>query len=101
MALVALPFQARWRPAILAGAKTTTIRTKRHGEAGDEFEVEGARFRLLEVRGLPLSKARDLAWRDEGMASPQELEAVWAENHPTRGFRGEDHVWLHRFARIP
>jgi len=84
---------------VLAGTKTTTVRTKRHGEAGDEFDLEGARFRLVEVVGLPLAKARDVAWRDEGMESPEEFEEVWAQNHPTRGFRGEDHVWLHRFTR--
>lgn len=99
MALVRLPFQPRWRPLVLSGAKTTTVRTRRHGEAGDEFDVEGARFRLLEVAHAPLSVARDRWWREEGMSSPAEFESVWAQNHPTRGFRGSDQVWVHRFER--
>lgn len=100
MAAVHLPFQERWRPLVLSGAKTTTVRTRRYGHAGDEFEVSGRRFRLVEVRALPLREARDVAWRDEGMASPRGFEDAWRENHPTRGFRGEDSVWLHRFEKV-
>ena len=100
MAAIRLPFQGRWRPLVLSGAKTTTVRAKRHGREGDEFEVEGRRFRLVEVRALPLREARDSAWREEGMASPREFEDVWRANHPQRGFRGEDSVWLHRFERV-
>lgn len=99
MALVRLPFQPRWRPLVLSGAKTTTVRTRRCGAAGDEFEVEGARHRLVEVAQTSLADARDRWWREEGMASPEEFERVWAENHPTRGFRGADAVWVHRFER--
>lgn len=96
---VAIPFQPRWRPMVLDGRKTTTVRTRRYGAAGDEFELDGATFVLTQVAMMPLAKARDLAWRDEGMASPEEFERAWADNHPTRGFRGEDAVWLHRFRR--
>lgn len=99
MALVRLPFQPQWRAAVLSGAKTTTVRTKRHGAAGDEFELEGERFLLVAVEESPLSRARDEVWREEGMASPEEFERVWTENHPTRGFRASDSVWVHRFER--
>ena len=99
MAPVRLPFQPRWRPLVLSGAKTTTVRTRRHGVAGDAFEVEGATFRLVEVAQMPLGRARDRWWREEGMSDPAEFEAVWRENHPTRGFREDDQVWLHRFER--
>lgn len=99
MAEVRLPFQARWAPLVLSGAKTTTVRTRRHGAPGDSFELAGARFELVEVAAMPLREARDRLWRDEGASSPTEFEAVWRENHPTRGFRGEDSVWAHRFRR--
>ena len=95
-----LPFQPRWRPLVLSGAKTTTVRASRFGAAGDEFEVEGVRFRLVEVVEASLAEARDRWWREEGMAGPGEFEAVWRENHPTRGFRPGDAVWLHRFGRV-
>lgn len=94
-----LPFQPRWRPLVLDGTKTTTVRTKRYGAAGDAFEVEGVRFLLVAVAAMPLARARDEVWRDEGMASPEEFERAWAENHPTRGFRPSDQVWVHRFRR--
>lgn len=96
---VHLPFQERWRPQVLAGAKTTTVRTRRHGQAGDTFEVDGVPYALLEVRALPLQEARDHWYREEGMASPEEFERTWRENHPQRGFRASDTVWLHRFER--
>lgn len=99
MALVRLPFQPRWRPLVLRGAKTTTVRTKRYGEPGDEFELEGARFRLVEVVQMPLRAARERWWREEGMSGPDEFERVWAENHPTRGWRDDDQAWVHRFER--
>ena len=97
MAHVRIPFQPRWRPLVLSGAKTTTVRTRRYGAPGDEFEVEGARFRLVEVAQTTLAAARDGTWREEGMESPAEFERVWRENHPTRGFDGTHQVWVHRF----
>lgn len=100
MTLVRLPFQPRWRPLVLVGAKTTTVRTSRYGEPGDEFELEGARFRLVAVEARSLAWAREHVWRDEGMASPEEFERAWVENHPTRGWRPTDSVWVHRFARV-
>lgn len=84
---------------VMSGAKTTTVRTKRFGAPGDTFEVEGTAFRLTRVEAMPLAKARDLVWREEGMSSPEEFARVWAENHPTRGFREADTVWLHWFER--
>ena len=94
---ISLPFQPRWRPAVLDGSKTTTVRTKRYGSPGDEFELDGASFVLTHVEMIPLAKARDSVWKEEGMASAEEFERVWNENHPQRGFRGEDAVWVHRF----
>lgn len=99
VAPVDLPFQPPWRPLVLSGAKTTTVRTKRYGAPGDTFDVEGARFRLVAVEAMPLAKARDAVWREEGFASPAEFERAWVENHPARGFRGSDQVWVHRFTR--
>lgn len=96
---VSLPFQPRWRPAVLAGEKTTTCRTKRHGNAGDEFEVEGVDFRIVTAKQMTLGEACQLNWREEGMASPEEFESTWRANHPTRGWRPEDTVWVHHFER--
>lgn len=96
---VSLPFQPRWRGAVLAGAKTTTVRTKRYGAAGDEFEIDGVRFRLVAVEPMPLADACRRVWKEEGMESPEAFEATWRENHPTRGWRPEDAVWVHCFER--
>lgn len=98
--MIVLPFQPQWRAVVLSGEKTTTVRTRRYGAPGDAFEVEGARFVLEAVDAMPLARARDMVWREEGMASPEEFERVWARNHPTRGFRESDSVWVHRFRRV-
>lgn len=100
MALVRLPFMPEWRAPVLAGTKTTTCRTRRYGVAGDEFEVEGILFRLVEVTQRPLSRARDRWWREEGFESAEAFERAWTTNHPTRGFRVDDQVWVHRFERV-
>lgn len=96
---VALPFQPQWRAAVLAGSKTTTVRTRRYGAPGDTFEVDGRAFTLTAVDMMPLGQARDAVWRDEGMSSAEEFKRTWAENHPARGFRASDAVWVHRFRR--
>lgn len=54
---------------------------------------------MVAVDAMPLGRARDAVWREEGMASPDEFERAWIENHPTRGFRPADTVWVHRFRR--
>lgn len=96
--MIVLPFQAQWRPAVLAGSKTTTVRARRYGAPGDTFVVEAATFRLVTVEAMPLSRARE-GWREEGFDSAEAFERAWAENHPTRGFRPGDTVWVHRFVR--
>lgn len=97
---VTFPFQPRWRPLVLSGEKTTTVRTRRLAAAGDEFELEGHAFRLVGVEPMALRDACARHWRDEGMASPEEFERTWVENHPVRGWRPADTVWLHRFERV-
>ena len=98
---VEIPFQPAWRARVIGGTKTTTVRTRRYGKTGDEFEVEGVPFVLIEVLSASLAQARDSVWREEGVDSPEDFERVWRENHPTRGFRPQDSVWIHRFARLP
>lgn len=99
MARVRLPFLPEWRPLVLAGGKTTTVRTRRYGEPGDTFEVEGVAFRLARVEAMPLARARDACWAVEGFDAAEAFEAHWARLHPARGFRGSDTVWVHAFAR--
>ncbi len=94
---VRLPFQAQWVPRILDGSKTTTCRTKRFGGAGDTFDVDDVVFRLTEVTQMPLTRARDTLFEQEGFASPEAFQSEWEKNHPTRGFDPGTQVWVHRF----
>ena len=100
MPAISLTFQPQWRAAVLAGTKTTTVRTRRCGAVGDAFVVEGARFELAGVDAMTLAAARDACWASEGYASADEFERGWIANHPTRGWRAGDQVWVHRFRRL-
>lgn len=100
VAEVALPFRPEWREAVLRGTKTTTVRTRRYGEPGDEFRVDGRRFALEDVRQVPLERARDECHATEGFATREAFEAHWALAHPTRGYRPRDAVWVHRFRAL-
>jgi len=95
-----IPFQPTWRPAVLAGTKTTTVRTKRFGTVGDEFLIESTLFRLVAVDAMTLALARDRCWRSDGFGSAEEFERAWVENHPTRAWRATDSVWVHAFERV-
>jgi len=84
---------------VLDGSKSTTVRTRRFGAVGDTFVVEGVALRLAAVVAMPLARARDECYRSEGFDSPAAFEAEWLANHPTRGWRPADSVWVHTFAR--
>lgn len=86
---------------MLSGTKTTTVRTKRHGSPGDDFVVEGRTFRIEGVKLMPLHEACEKYWREEGMSSAEDFIETWRQNHPTRGFRPADAVWVHRFSLVP
>lgn len=96
---VKLPFLPEWRPLVLTGEKTTTIRTRRFGETGDTFTVDGERFELTRVESMSLAAARDRYHREEGFASPEAFEENWRRLHPTRGYQPAHSVWVHHFRR--
>ena len=96
---ISIPFQERWRDAILDGSKSATTRTKRCGSAGDTFGAFGAEFELVSVEKLPLQEVSETLYREEGCGSPQEFRKTWAKLHPRRGFVSHQSVYVHRFRR--
>ena len=58
-------------------------------------------FEITEVRWMKLSDIANDLWREEGCASPLDFKEVWARLHPRHGYRGQRHVWVHRFRRLP
>ena len=77
-----------------------TSRTRKYGEAYDEFEVFGARFTITDVKKMQLKDVRDKYWREEGFDEPIGFVHMWGEIHPKKGFDPEQWVWVHTFKRV-
>lgn len=95
-----IPFMERFEAALRDGTKTSTARSQRYGHPGDRFMAFGMRFELTEIRWMKLSDIANNLWREEGVGSPLEFKEVWASLHPRVGWKGQRHVWVHRFRRI-
>lgn len=93
-----IPFQPKFADPIRSGRKTTTARTRRYGEPGFRLRTSfGFDIVITAVQKTPLAVVRDLYWKQEGVDSPEEFEAVWNSLHPRKGFDSEQEVWLHHF----
>jgi hypothetical protein len=95
--LIDIPFQERWRDAMLTGRKTCTTRTKRYGQVGDTFIVFGETFVILGIDRTTLEIVAQRLWQEEGCSSRKEFIEVWNGLHPRRGYRVDDRVWVHYF----
>ena len=97
---VAIPFLAIFKEPMLAGTKTCTARTRKHGTPGDKFEAWGQTFELREVIVVFLATVRDQFYKFEGFTSPTDFVATWRKLHPIRGFDPEQAVYLHSFRKL-
>lgn len=100
MAEVRIPFQARWKEAMLSGQKCCTSRPRRYGQEGDEFAAFGIRFRLFDVGRMKLGHVAEHLYLFEGCGSPKEFMRAWCVLHPAKGFVFEQQVWVHQFERV-
>ena len=96
---ISIPFQERWRDAILEGSKSSTARTKRYGSPGDTFESFGAEFELVSVEKMTLEDISESLYEEEGCGSPAEFRALWAKLHPRKGFVPDQVIYVHRFLK--
>ena len=96
---IGLAFSGEMAAAVLDGRKCCTTRRTRHGDRGDEFEVAGVGFRIVQVLPATLSDVRDVFHKAEGFATPQAFEEAWRALHGGEFEAGE--VWVHFFARLP
>jgi len=94
-----IPFQERWREAILDGRKVCTSRGKRYGKPGDTFGVFGSEFELLAVAKVSLEDVSNHLFRQEGCRSPEEFQEIWVELHHRKGFAPEKMVYVHWFSK--
>jgi len=96
---VEIPFQERWREAMLVGKKTCTSRTKQYGSPGDRFEAFGATFELGAINKVELGKVTFAWFEAEGCSSSQEFMEVWCDLHP-KGWNPFQQVYAHLFYRV-
>jgi|APHM01.1.fsa_nt_gi hypothetical protein len=99
MTEVEIPFNGWSKERLREGAKTATSRTKRYGDPGDVFEVEGQVYVLTHVVQLPLGIVANHFTEEEGAASYGEFIEVWQDLHPTKGYTPDRQVHLHLFRR--
>ena len=97
--IVKIPFQERWRDAMLENRKVCTGRSRRYGKPGDIFQAFGVDFELLTIARMPLKDVSADLFKQEGCGSPGEFERIWAELHPRKGFVPGQIVYIHWFNR--
>lgn len=101
MHILWLPFNPRFRTAMLTEVKTTTTRTQKYGSAGDTFTAFGKDFVINNVGIVPISYVRDMCWQKEGFESAAEFELFWDYLHKIRLQKQPDRrVFLHEFKLI-
>jgi hypothetical protein len=96
---VKIPFQECWRGAMLEQHKVCTSRNKRYGKPGDTFQAFEAEFEIVAVAKITLQDVSSNLYIQEGCSSPEELERLWADLHPRRGFLPEQPVYVHWFIK--
>lgn len=82
------------------GKKTATSRTKKYGEVGDYFNIDGWWFQLTGVDKRSLHDVVTFHLGEEGARNRQEFIEIWNTIHPKRGFVGSDEVWFHAFKEL-
>mgnify|MGYP000904632167 CR=1 FL=1 len=100
MAAIEISFRPDMREAIVAGRKCCTSRTSCKGRPGDTFAIGTRQYRLTAVRRHPLHYVASVLYKDEGVDSPAEFGALWAEIYPVRGCDPFQLVWVHHFEEV-
>jgi len=100
MKQIIIPFQARFREAMLEDRKTCTSRTRRMGNYGDYFLAFGKAFEMKLVIPFPIGFVARTLWKQEGCESPVDFRLVWKALHPRKRYDPEQKVWVHWFRRI-
>jgi len=96
---IQFPFRPHFKNAIITGRKHATSRTKKYGNIGDEFEAFGFVFVIQRQERLRLAVVAQAHFMAEGFEHPDEFKIEWALNHPGKGYRSDQRVWIHWFNR--
>lgn len=88
-------FKSRFHEDLRAGRKTATTRTHCLGRPGARVRTTVGAATLGRAAWVPLALVRDLWLREEGVGSPEEFMAVWAECYGW--WEPRRLVWFHTF----
>jgi len=94
---VKIPFNAWSIGKLNLALKCATSRTKKYGNVGDTFKVDGNTFKIDLVVKLPLWFIAKFLYESEGCVSEAEFINVWNSIHPRKGFDPNQVVWYHLF----
>jgi hypothetical protein len=88
-----------WK-ALVEGRKWKTSRSKKLGEAGDTFTVDGVTFRIVEVREEAFGAIARSHYQGEGFSSSGEFVDFWIRIH--RGHLPDPGAmkWLHILEKV-
>lgn len=90
----------RMRRGATEGDVTQIHRGNRHAEAGDQFEVDGETFEIVDVRERQLGDLTDEDAQAEGMADLDEYRTMLNRVHDHFEWNDESEVVLHRFEKV-
>jgi len=94
---VRLPFLPEFKDRLLAGGKTCTARTKKHGEPGDTFQAYGRTFEITAVERRMQAEVCLELHKAEGFSNTVDFIKCWEKIHPGAGYRPGQKVWVHHF----
>ena len=97
---IEIPFNDWSKKRLINQTKKATSRTKKYGEVGDTFIVDGLVYTLELIIKVPLWFVAEDLYRSEGANSVDDFVSIWKEIHPRKGYRPFDEVWYHHFKEI-
>jgi hypothetical protein len=97
MTEIKIPFNDWSEERLKLMVKNATSRTKKYGEPGDTFIVDGTEYMLELVIQLPLWFIAQELFRAEGAMNTIEFIDIWKSIHPLKGYVSTQVVWYHHF----
>lgn len=83
--------------AAIAGRKTQQRRNGVYAYPGEEFELEGTRFRVTDLKREALGDMTDESARAEGFPSLDTYRDLILRVHPGMAWNDKARVWVHTF----
>jgi hypothetical protein len=97
---VKIPFKPEMAELSLQGKKHMTTRTRKYGDEGDTFEINGVPFAIMGVGNIPLHRVANKLFESEGFSSREEFIDYWNKLHPRKKYDPDQMVWIHSYMKV-